>query len=271
VTEAIVYQRRLHTVAEIFFAAEARSVQADLLEFIQAPRPVSRARCVDFYTLLLDLREHQEVLWQAMPKSTRYKVHRAAERDVIVYQGFSRTDVAALARFLSFYERFARGKGLPALDPAHLEAQAEARVLELSMANHPDGRELLWHAYYRGDHRVRLLHSASLLPSTSDPAFRNLVGRANRYHHWQDVLHFQAQGLSLYDFGGWYRGSVDREKLGINAFKEGFGGRIVRDFNCTLANSPKGAAVLRARRLRTLGRRVFQSATIRSAGSEVQT
>ncbi len=265
--EAIVYHRRLHSVAEIFFAAEAPSVNADVLEFIQAPEPVPGAQCSEFHTIVLDLHQDQDVLWHGMARTVRYQSRRAAERDCVMYFSPQQLDGAALRRFLAFYERFTRRKGLPGLDPARLAIQADAGALELSMVTHPDGHDLVWHAYFRGDQRVRLLHSASLLPGTDDRALRSLLGRANRYHHWQDILYFQSQGLSTYDFGGWYHGSLDREKLGINAFKEGFGGTRARAFNCTLANSRKGVAVLGVRRLRRLARQVSPPAVTPEPGS----
>jgi hypothetical protein len=103
---------------------------------------------------------------------------------------------------------------------------------------------LVWHAYHRGRERVRLLHSVSLYRTTEDSARRNLVGRANRYHHWQDICRFRADAIALYDFGGWYEGARDREKVRINAFKEEFGGIIVPTFSCQLAITVKGQVVV---------------------------
>jgi hypothetical protein len=258
--EAIVYPRRFHRVAEIYFAAEAPSVDADVLEFIQAPVPVPRAHCSEFHTIVLDLRRDHGALWDAMARTTRYQTRRAGERDGIRYFSPQQLDSTALKRFFSFCDSFRRRKGLPALDLARLQIQTDAGALELSMVTDPDGSELGWHAYYRDSQRVRLLHSASLLAGTEDHDLRSVLGRANRYHHWQDVLYFQSQGLSIYDFGGWYHGSEDREKLGINAFKEGFGGTHERAFNCTRASSPRGVAVLSVKRMRTIARRGLEPA-----------
>jgi len=56
--------------------------------------------------------------------------------------------------------------------------------------------------------------------------------------------------VPLYDFGGWYQGRDDQELLRINAFKEEFGGRHVREFHAAVPITLRGRAVLRARDLR---------------------
>jgi len=58
-----------------------------------------------------------------------------------------------------------------------------------------------------------------------------LIGRANCFHTWHDILRFQRQGIETYDFGGWYGGTENAEKLRINRFKESFGGKVVPEFN----------------------------------------
>lgn len=52
------------------------------------------------------------------------------------------------------------------------------------------------------------------------------------------------------DFGGWYAGREDTDKLRVNRFKESFGGEAVYEYNADRANTWKGAAALAARRLR---------------------
>jgi lipid II:glycine glycyltransferase (peptidoglycan interpeptide bridge formation enzyme) len=63
-------------------------------------------------------------------------------------------------------------------------------------------------------------------------------------------LYFQSRGLATYDLGGWAGDGGDRTLRGVDAFKEGFGGRVAREFNCTVANSARGVAILALRRLR---------------------
>jgi lipid II:glycine glycyltransferase (peptidoglycan interpeptide bridge formation enzyme) len=64
---------------------------------------------------------------------------------------------------------------------------------------------------------------------------------------------FRSEGIATYDLGGWYTGRQDQAKLGINVFKEQFGGRVVQEYNCDLALTSR-AKVLRSvpERLRKL-------------------
>jgi hypothetical protein len=64
------------------------------------------------------------------------------------------------------------------------------------------------------------------------------------------MLRFKRAGVALFDLGGWYAGLEDKELLAINFFKEGFGGRIVKTFHCTRAETAKGRLYLAAARLR---------------------
>jgi lipid II:glycine glycyltransferase (peptidoglycan interpeptide bridge formation enzyme) len=80
------------------------------------------------------------------------------------------------------------------------------------------------------DTRARLFYSASHFRKSEDSELRNLIGRANRLLHWEDIRFFKEMGLSCYDFGGWYGGREDVEKLAINQFKESFGGEKQREY-----------------------------------------
>ena len=57
----------------------------------------------------------------------------------------------------------------------------------------------------------------------------------------------KSAGISTYDFGGWYDGTTDQERLSINKFKEQFGGQVVKNYICEQALTLKGALFLRLR------------------------
>ena len=85
--------------------------------------------------------------------------------------------------------------------------------------------------HYRSCDRARLIYSASIRRQTTETPLKALIGRANCFHTWHDILRFQRQGIETYDFGGWYGGTENAEKLRINRFKESFGGKVVPEFN----------------------------------------
>jgi hypothetical protein len=129
-----------------------------------------------------------------------------------------------------------------------MESMAAAGVLDLSVAKDPQGNALVYHANYHDSRQATSMELPSLYRKLSDSAERNFIGRANRYLTWSDILRYQEQGLKCFDFGGWYHGN-DPEMLKINDFKRGFGGQVVRKYQCEQILTLKGWLVLHAARL----------------------
>jgi len=158
-------------------------------------------------------------------------------------------DPAVLDRFEEMYNPFAATKGLSRLDRAQTDSMAAAGVLDLSVARDSQGNALVWHANYRDHHRATQMHSPSLYWKLSASAARNLIGRANRYLIWNDMLRYKEQDLKCFDFGGWYPGTTDQALLKINEFKKGFGGQVVREYVCEQILTLKGWVVLNTARM----------------------
>jgi CelD/BcsL family acetyltransferase involved in cellulose biosynthesis len=78
---------------------------------------------------------------------------------------------------------------------------------------------------------------------------RALLGRANRWLHWRDMLHFKQMDLRCYDWGGVFEDESNPKKAGINTFKREFGGNSVRTFNCSVAATLRGRAYLAVRHI----------------------
>jgi hypothetical protein len=96
-----------------------------------------------------------------------------------------------------------------------------------------------------------LMQSASLFRDAETSAERNMIGRANRYLHWRDMLAFKAFGCLVYDLGGVDLAGRDPATTRIAAFKRGFGGEVRATYWRSQPVSVKGrlaAAVFRARR-----------------------
>jgi hypothetical protein len=242
----IVSQGRLCRVANVYFEEEPGGVAADIVHYIQRASPVPDSYYSVFCTIVLNLGREPDALLAAMHKKTRNEIRHGMRKGL--RHAAWHNDLTVLARACDFYDRFAALKGLPPADRRYLRLLAEAGQLDLSVVQDGD-RDLVWHAYYRTPDRVLNLISASLFMAHEDPTERALVGIANRYHTWMDILMYQQAGIAIFDQGGWYDGTTDQEKLRINNFKERFGGTIVRNFNCHLALTLKGTLMLEARGL----------------------
>jgi len=193
----------------------------------------------------LDLLQSKESLLAAIKKNTCYEIRRAEKNDDCSAEHITQS-VEMLALFIEFYRKFANQKRLEVPDFKSLERLSNAGKLVLSRIVSNE-ETLVWHVYCCINGRARLLYSASLFRGM-DSSYRNMIGRANRYLHWCDILMFKEAGYHTYDFGGWNPlKSGDFEKHKINQFKEEFGGQKTIDFNCIYATNLVGKITLAAK------------------------
>ncbi len=239
-----VIKSRFLVRGEVWFEHEPEPIAVDWLFYRQRSRPVPGARWSYFYTRLIELQQDPKELLGRMNKATAYQIRRARDKDGTRCECLSPLSRDTLDRFVEIYRRFAAIKGVAPVDRPLLAQLAEDGFLEMSCAKTADGTPVAYHAYYRDSGRSCLLYTVSLYQTLSESAARNAVGRANRYLFWCDILRHREQGLKLFDFGGWYPGSTDLERLDINRFKEGFGGRVVQEYNCERILSLRGRVVL---------------------------
>jgi hypothetical protein len=145
------------------------------------------------------------------------------------------------------------------LDRRRVLGLLSQNALDLSRISSSEGRVLVWHASLRSGRYVRCMNSASLFRHEIESIAAH-IGRANRLHHWYDMLRFQSQGFTIYDFGGWYPGNQNLALLHVNRFKKSFGGELVRQYNCDQGITWKGALAL------WLRARVFGTQVLKASG-----
>lgn len=172
-----------------------------------------------YSTAVVDLSRGPETVLEGMNKHTRHHVRRA-EQDGLSWE----RDVPA-GDFAAFHAAFAREKGIEAVDAPRL-ASYGTNIL-LTRVRRED-RVLAQHAYIvdRGEARARFLYSSSGRFEGEGAA---IVGRANRWCHWKDMLWLQESGIAAYDLGGIAEGATDPALVGINEFKFELGGTLVRE------------------------------------------
>jgi len=137
-----------------------------------------------------------------------------------------------LNEFGTFFDAFARQESLAPCDRQWLVAACKARQLALSSASR-NGEALVWHAHVLCGKTAGLYYSVSCFRNR-DNDYRALVGRANRWLHWKDMLHFKDVGMERYDWGGLFEDESTPERAGINNFKRDFGGRQERTYHCSV-------------------------------------
>ena len=235
------------TYGELWFDEEPVAPLPDILICRQRSAPWPDAQCTDFITLLLDLTQDEAALMNAFGKDNRYKIRRAETKDGGT-STFIDTPADNLDEFCTFYDQFAVAKGVgPSARPWLQVATAAGRVILTHAQQSGDIR--VWHAYIVSGDRARLLYSASLFRQ-EDKTLQALIGRLNRWLHWQDILEFKRRGFRVYDLGGLFSDASSAAAAGINRFKEEFGGAKSRGFDCTVALSRKGRIYLALLKLR---------------------
>jgi hypothetical protein len=246
----ITYRSRFLTRAEVWFDNEPTETakRVDWILYHLRSQPVPGAQSRSFYTLLVDLSQTQEQLRTQLNEDTAYKIRRARDRDKIICECCDPRDPAVMNGFEQMYNAFAAIKGLPPLNRLRLERMAAAGALDISAAKDPQGNVLVYHANYRDECRATQLEMPSLYRTLPKSAARNFSGRGNRYLTWHNILRYKSEGLKFFDFGGWHLGT-DAEMLSINDFKRGFGGKVVREYQCEEILTLKGWVVLNAARL----------------------
>ena len=213
----------------------------DIVHYHQREAPIADARATPFLSLVTDLSVTEDAITGQFGKDCRYKIRRADTKDRLDLE-FLLDPLARLEEFRAFYDAFARQKGLPPCDRQWLQAACEARQLALTAASR-DGETLVWHAYAMSGKTARLQHSASSFRNREND-YRALVGRANRWLHWQEMLRFKEMGLDTYDWGGLFEDESVPENAGVNKFKRDFGGREVRTYDCTVPVTLRGRIYL---------------------------
>jgi len=245
-----IYKSRFLTQAEVWYDGEPGNTRSvDWILYQQRSNPLQGAGWKCFHTYVIDLTQNAEQLLKQLNEDTAYKIRRSRDRDKIVCKECDARNPAVLDHFEEMYNQFAAIKDLSPLDRARMNAMAAAGALDLSVAKDPQGNTLVYHANHRNQERATELYLPSLYRKASDSATRNLIGRANRYLTWSDILRYKEQGLKSFDFGGWYAGTTDQALLRINEFKRGFGGQVVREYQGEQIVSVKGWLVLKIARL----------------------
>jgi len=183
----------------------------------------------EFITLVNDISEDEDAIKSHFSKSCKYKVNRAAREDVRIEikDSASITD-DDIEDFLSFFGTFWESKETEFTEYTSVKNDLvdyrNSNALSIGIGK-VAGQTAIYHTHIYDDKTARLLHSASLyrLQEDEEGNTKNLIGMANRYLHFQEMLHFKSLGLSVYDWGGAGRGE---DVINITEFKESFGGDL---------------------------------------------
>lgn len=227
----------------MYFDCEPKPGLYDLVHYHECARPRQGSHCVPFWTRLIDLRRPPEELLGAMSRENRRLIRKADEAQDFTHTYLSDPDAASLREFIDCQRRFCDLKGLKQR-PDDLWQMLEGGLLHLSFTLRRDDSPIAWRAYLHAGSRVRAMRWGSPRLEASTTAERQSIGKATRHGVWKDILSAREQGAVLFDLGGWYHGSDNKQLLSINLYKKEFGGEVVEEFNCIEGRSWRGRMAL---------------------------
>ncbi len=210
--------------------AEHALKQSGVIRYQEALRPIGDNQA-EFQTLLSDLTEDAEMILSHFTKNCRYEVRRAPREQVeCEYLLGTQITEEDIAEFVDFFEAFWESKGVHYTEKekcrALMKQYAQAGAFAITKAT-VKGKTLVYHTYIVEEERTRLYQSASQF-RVDETISSNVVGYANRYLHYQDMLWFKGLGKKQYDWGG---AGTGEDVESITRFKESFGGEPVTYYN----------------------------------------
>lgn len=210
--------------------AEHAIKQKGIIRYQEALRPIGK-QPVEFRTLLSDLTEDQETILSHFSQNCKYKVRRAQREGVkCIFKRGREIEKEDIAEYVEFFEEFWCSKGVryteKEKDLELLTQYAAADAITMSIACVGE-KKIVYHIHILEEARARLYQSASQF-RVDETISSNVVGFANRYLHYQDMLWFKELGKKQYDWGG---AGTGEDVESITKFKESFGGEPVIYYN----------------------------------------
>ncbi len=178
------------------------------------------------YTKLIDI--SSDIFIDSFSRSTQYDIRKAKLENIICETSNDKDSFIAIYNSFLSIRKISGAK----ISEKELSIYGDAFIIRKAYIN--ANETLVFHSYIYDSNikRVRLLHSVSNnFDITKMPEDKALIGRANKLLHYNDMLYFKEQGCLTYDFGGYAYNTNNKSLIGINSFKDSFGGLMVEESN----------------------------------------
>ena len=188
-------------------------------------------------TLVSDLTIDKEEAWTKISKNFRNEINKCIKEDrqfEIVTSEKIKQRPDLVSKFVASYNQMYSSKGM---NTVFNEAQFQAYVKEGAVwlsAAYIEDEPVVFHAHIVDENSSRLWYSCSNFREEKEVA--TVIGRLNKFLHWQEMTVFFEKGIEIYDWGG-----VDfdnPEVKGISEFKAKFGGECISYENIIFSGNP---------------------------------
>jgi len=147
------------------------------------------------YSLQHNLLENEELIFRRLTKTTQYDVRRA-KKDGVVFSLFN-TDYNI---YVKNYNKFVESK--PKLKPITNKFLIKNKNNLIITAAELNGEKVVFHSYvvdYSNNIAI-LLHTFSHFRLFSKEE-KQVIGRANKFLHFEDMKYLKQIGFEIYDWG----------------------------------------------------------------------
>ena len=188
----------------------------------------------EHFTILININQSEDSIFKQFAPNTRNEIRRAEKEGVIF--NLLENNINNINLFVEFYNKFTRLKNLKEIkNDILLNSMKSLIITSATMDNKENiiANPLVMHVYIMDNEEKRavLMFSASLFRAEEFNDIKHIIGNANRFLHFKDMLYFKSLGLSYYDFGGYAMSKDSQDLKNINFFKKSFGGNIVKEYD----------------------------------------
>ena len=230
-------------IREIYFSNEKliKKKSIDMDVYIQSKVHLQKSEI--FNTLFIDLTQDEDQIFKKFTSGCKYDIRRAANKDGLLYNYNLSPTLEELSIFINFYNEFALFRKVPPANQEKLNILLANKYIHITSASlcEAPNVHLVMHCYICDSVRSRLYLSATAPRLNIGKEDNQIIGRANKFLHWEDLKAAKRNGILLYDFGGISTGG---HLKGIDDFKRQFGGIVQDEYNAKLSTSPKGLILL---------------------------
>jgi lipid II:glycine glycyltransferase (peptidoglycan interpeptide bridge formation enzyme) len=206
-----------------------------IFKFINDP-PLSN-KYYKGYNIIFDLTKNEDELLSNINHTTRKGINRAKTKDNILcetWYSMHENNDKKLIEYVDFKNKANMLKNIDIMSDVSEMKLFNGNLCIRRVLTRDSNTVLAVHSYIVSDSIAMGLHFVSHFRESKDGEYRNLVGRANRLLHWDDILYFKSIGLTYYNMGGWSTDKANIEQQKINEFKESFGGTITLQYSYVL-------------------------------------
>lgn len=178
-------------------------------------------------TLLNDLTENNEQLFNRFSKSTKYEIRKADLNGILFHIECEKINNDTIIDFINCYSEFMEKKGLKTLSKKtmyeKLNLYYRHGMLAISYAV-MNKKRIAFTVHIFDKKYTRLLFAT---PGILEIGEKKQFGYANKGLHYYVMKYFREVGVNYYDWGGI---SNLKELSGVTKFKESFGGYEVNTY-----------------------------------------